>query len=127
MKQKSNEANLEFSLLLAAYEGRDRIETEDWTMNIFDDGTIIGTLYVRPTKSTKFITLEVKPTNDDRFEAKFKPFSVIQEETEIRDFSESTGTDMERRFLMFLLLNPSYTEKLNVEIKKKLARKLKNL
>jgi len=124
---KNPEKELEFSLLLASYNNQSRLETDDWNMNLFEDGSVIGTLYVRPARSESFLTLDVKSNSNDRFEAKFKPFSVIQEETEIKDFGESVGTDAERRLLMFLLLNPKFTERLKVETKKNLVKKLRNL
>ena len=124
---KNPEKELEFSLLLASYNNQSRLETDDWNMNLFEDGSVVGTLYVRPARSESFLTLDVKSNSNDRFEAKFKPFSVIQEETEIKDFGESVGTDAERRLLMFLLLNPKFTERLKVETKKNLVKKLRNL
>ena len=121
------EKELEFALLLASYHGDSRLETDNWNMNLFEDGSVVGTLYVRPARSEKFLTLDIKSNNNDRFEARFKPFSVIQEETEIKDFGESVGTDTERRLLMFLLLNPKFAERLKVETKKNLVKKLRNL
>lgn len=121
------EKELEFALLLASYNGDSRLETEDWNMNLFEDGSVVGTLYVRPARNEKFLTLDIKSNSNDRFEARFKPFSVIQEETEIKDFGESVGADTERRLLMFLLLNPKFIERLKVETKKNLVKKLRNL
>lgn len=121
------ERELEFSLLLAAYEGKSKLDSDNWSLNLFEDGSVVGYLYVRPARSEKFLTLNVKSSDNDRFEAKFKPFSVIQEETDIKDFGESAGTDMERRLLMFLLLNPDFTERLSVKTKKNLIKKLRKL
>lgn len=121
------EKELEFDLLLSAYKGESRIENEKWALNLFEDGTIIGTLFVRPAEESKFLTVIVKSCDDDRFEGRFKPFSLIQEETSIVDFSETESSDSERRLLMFLLLNPEFIRKLDSKIKKDLLRKLRRI
>ena len=121
------EKELEFDLLLSAYKGESRIENEKWALNLFEDGTIIGTLFVRPAEESKFLTVIVISCDDDRFEGRFKPFSLIQEETSIVDFSETESSDSERRLLMFLLLNPEFIGKLDSKIKKDLLRKLRRI
>ena len=120
----SNESDMEFSLLKAVIDKQDLDSDSRWYLNIFDDGLIIGKIYFKPINPNKFLNIEVMDSAEDTFKARFRPFSVIQEETETSDFDESQLSDIEKRLIVFLLFNNEYAKLLNEDLRLKLQNKL---